>query len=97
MQAALEVTARYCRTEMELYGRCVANSPETWQKDCDGLRVNMVRCANTHPIVQRIKEDCAEPFSAFEQCLKENQASVLNCSEHVNAFLSCADRVKLPA
>ncbi|XP_042748250.1 coiled-coil-helix-coiled-coil-helix domain-containing protein 5, partial [Lagopus leucura] len=49
------------------------------------------------PIVQRIREDCAEPFVAFEQCLKENQESVLNCSEHVNAFLRCAERVKLPA
>ncbi|XP_019466552.1 coiled-coil-helix-coiled-coil-helix domain-containing protein 5-like [Meleagris gallopavo] len=49
------------------------------------------------PIVQRIREDCAEPFVAFEQCLKENQESVLKCSEHVNAFLRCAERVKLPA
>jgi len=47
------------------------------------------------PIVRQIRQDCAEPFAAFEQCLKENQASVVNCSEHVNAFLLCADRVKL--
>ncbi|XP_031464953.1 coiled-coil-helix-coiled-coil-helix domain-containing protein 5 [Phasianus colchicus] len=97
MQAALEITARYCRNEMEQYGRCVAASPTSWQTDCHSLRLSMSRCAATHPIVQRIREDCAEPFVAFEQCLKENQESVLNCSEHVNAFLRCAERVKLPA
>ncbi|XP_064293167.1 coiled-coil-helix-coiled-coil-helix domain-containing protein 5 [Phalacrocorax carbo] len=95
MQAALEITARYCRNEMDQYGRCVAASPASWQRDCHGLRLSMSRCAAAHPIVQQIRQDCAEPFAAFEQCLKENQASVMNCSEHVNAFLLCADRVKL--
>nr|XP_025970784.1 coiled-coil-helix-coiled-coil-helix domain-containing protein 5 [Dromaius novaehollandiae]XP_025970785.1 coiled-coil-helix-coiled-coil-helix domain-containing protein 5 [Dromaius novaehollandiae] len=47
------------------------------------------------PIVQQIRQDCAEPFTAFEQCLKENQASVVNCTDHVNRFLLCADQVKL--
>lgn len=54
-----------------------------------------VRCCFRSPIVQQIRQDCAEPFAAFEQCLKENQASVMNCSDHVNAFLLCADQVKL--
>ncbi|XP_060128177.1 coiled-coil-helix-coiled-coil-helix domain-containing protein 5 isoform X2 [Zootoca vivipara] len=49
----------------------------------------------TNPIVQKIRHDCAEPFSAFEQCLKLNQASVVNCTEHVQKFLLCADQVKL--
>ncbi|KAM6330541.1 coiled-coil-helix-coiled-coil-helix domain-containing protein 5 isoform 2-T2 [Alca torda] len=95
MQAALEITARYCRNEMEEYGRCVAASPASWQRDCHRLRLSMSRCAAAHPIVQQIRQDCAEPFTAFEQCLKENQASVMNCSDHVNAFLLCADQVKL--
>ncbi|KAM6038364.1 coiled-coil-helix-coiled-coil-helix domain-containing protein 5 isoform 1-T1 [Chlamydotis macqueenii] len=95
MQAALEITARYCRSEMEQYGRCVAASPASWQRDCHRLRLSMSRCAAAHPIVQQIRQDCAEPFAAFEQCLKENQASVMNCSDHVNAFLLCADQVKL--
>uniref|UniRef100_A0A8C3JUZ2 Coiled-coil-helix-coiled-coil-helix domain containing 5 n=1 Tax=Calidris pygmaea TaxID=425635 RepID=A0A8C3JUZ2_9CHAR len=93
MQAALEITARYCRNEMEEYGRCVAASPASWQRDCHRLRLSMSRCAAAHPIVQQIRQDCAEPFAAFEQCLKENQASVMNCSDHVNAFLLCADQV----
>lgn len=44
--------------------------------------------------MQQIRRDCAGPFAAFEQCLKENEATVTNCSDHVNAFLLCADRVK---
>lgn len=52
------------------------------------------RCPRS-PIVRRIRQDCAEPFAAFERCLRENEAAVLNCSEQVDAFLLCADRVKL--
>ncbi|XP_065585182.1 coiled-coil-helix-coiled-coil-helix domain-containing protein 5 [Cyrtonyx montezumae] len=92
MEAALEITARYCRNEMEQYGRCVAASPASWQTDCHSLRLSMSRCAAAHPIVQRIRERCAEPFG----CLKENQESVLNCSEHVSAFLRCAEGVRIP-
>ncbi|CAM5118433.1 unnamed protein product [Natator depressus] len=94
-QAALEVAARHCRGEMEQYGRCVAASPATWQQDCHQLKLRMARCASSHPIVQKIRHDCAEPFTAFEQCLKQNQASVMNCTEHVNQFLMCAEQVKL--
>ncbi|XP_065275579.1 coiled-coil-helix-coiled-coil-helix domain-containing protein 5 isoform X1 [Emys orbicularis] len=93
--AALEVTARHCRSELEQYGRCVAASPATWQQDCHQLKLSMARCASSHPIVQKIRHDCAEPFAAFEQCLKQNQASVVNCTEHVNEFLLCAEQVKL--
>uniref|UniRef100_A0A452J2G7 IMS import disulfide relay-system CHCH-CHCH-like Cx9C domain-containing protein n=1 Tax=Gopherus agassizii TaxID=38772 RepID=A0A452J2G7_9SAUR len=93
--AALEVTARHCRSELEQYGRCVAASPATWQQDCQQLRLRTARCASSHPIVQKIRHDCAEPFTAFEQCLKQNQASVMNCKEHVNQFLLCAEQVKL--
>ncbi|XP_025903938.1 coiled-coil-helix-coiled-coil-helix domain-containing protein 5 [Nothoprocta perdicaria] len=46
------------------------------------------------PIVRQIRQDCAEPFAAFERCLHENQAAVGNCTEHVNRFLLCAERVK---
>ncbi|KAM9514184.1 coiled-coil-helix-coiled-coil-helix domain-containing protein 5 isoform 1-T1 [Guaruba guarouba] len=97
MEAALEIAARYCRTEMEQYGQCVAASPASWQQDCHQLRVRMSRCASGHPIVQRIRQRCAEPFAAFERCLRENEAAVVKCSEHVNAFLLCADRVKVSA
>ncbi|KAM8793869.1 coiled-coil-helix-coiled-coil-helix domain-containing protein 5 [Eudromia elegans] len=93
-QAALEVTARYCGSEMEQYGRCVAASPASWQRDCHALRLSMARCAAAHPIVRQIRQDCAEPFAAFERCLRENQAAVANCAEHVDRFLLCADRVK---
>ncbi|XP_067416503.1 coiled-coil-helix-coiled-coil-helix domain-containing protein 5 isoform X3 [Emydura macquarii macquarii] len=95
MQAALEVAARHCRSETEQYGRCVAASPSTWQRDCHQLKLSMARCTSAHPIVQKIRRDCAEPFTAFEQCLKQNEASVMNCTEHVEQFLLCAEQVKL--
>ncbi|NXN95673.1 CHCH5 protein, partial [Rhinopomastus cyanomelas] len=92
-QAALEITARYCGSELEQFGRCVAASPASWQSDCHSLRLSISRCAAAHPIVQQIRRDCAEPFAAFEQCLRDNEAAVSNCSAHVSAFLLCADRV----
>ncbi|XP_062975361.1 coiled-coil-helix-coiled-coil-helix domain-containing protein 5 [Elgaria multicarinata webbii] len=95
MQAALEVTARHCRKEAEQYGQCVAANPSSWQQDCHQLKVDMAKCTSSHPIVQKIRHDCAEPFAAFEQCLKLNQTSVVNCTEHVQQFLLCAEKVKL--
>ncbi|XP_043540335.1 coiled-coil-helix-coiled-coil-helix domain-containing protein 5, partial [Chiloscyllium plagiosum] len=49
------------------------------------------------PVIQKIRAECAEPFLAFEQCLKQNQSSVVNCTDHVNEFLACAEKVKMPA
>ncbi|XP_019369373.1 PREDICTED: coiled-coil-helix-coiled-coil-helix domain-containing protein 5 [Gavialis gangeticus] len=95
MAAALEVAARYCGREMDLYGQCVAARPASWQQDCSDLRRDMARCAAAHPIVRKIRHECAESFTAFEQCLAENQAAVVNCTEHVNQFLLCAEQVKL--
>ncbi|KAK6468803.1 coiled-coil-helix-coiled-coil-helix domain-containing protein 5-like [Huso huso] len=95
MQAAMEITAKYCRKEMEDYGMCVASNPSSWQQDCYQLKVKVAHCTSSHPVIQKIRSDCSEPFSAFEQCLKLNQTSVGNCSEHISKFLACAETVKL--
>ncbi|MBN3284746.1 CHCH5 protein, partial [Polyodon spathula] len=94
-QAAMEITAKYCRKEMEDYGMCVASNPSSWQQDCHQLKVKVAHCTSSHPVIQKIRSDCSEPFSAFEQCLKLNQTSVGNCSEHISKFLACAETVKL--
>ncbi|NXM66413.1 CHCH5 protein, partial [Serilophus lunatus] len=90
---ALELTARHCGAELERYGRCVAASPDSWQRDCHSLRLGIARCASAHPIVQQIRRDCAEPFAAFERCLGAHPGSVTECGEHVREFLLCADQV----
>ncbi|NXF12577.1 CHCH5 protein, partial [Smithornis capensis] len=92
-EAALELTARHCGEELERYGRCVAASPESWQRDCHSLRLGIARCAQAHPIVRQIRRDCAEPFAALERCLREHPAAVAECGSHVSAFLLCADQV----
>ncbi|XP_078285544.1 coiled-coil-helix-coiled-coil-helix domain-containing protein 5 isoform X1 [Rhinoraja longicauda] len=97
MQAAFEITARYCSKEMEAYGECVALNPSTWQKDCDQLKTTVAQCTSSHPVIQRIRAECAEPFMAFEQCLRQNPSSVMNCADHVNNFLACAEKVKVPS
>ncbi|XP_029440639.1 coiled-coil-helix-coiled-coil-helix domain-containing protein 5 isoform X2 [Rhinatrema bivittatum] len=94
MQAALEVTARYCSKEMEAYGQCVVSKPSSWQVDCHQLKVGVARCTSSHPVIQRIRQECAEPFLAFEGCLRRNQAATENCAEHVGRFLRCAEKVK---
>ncbi|XP_043940712.1 coiled-coil-helix-coiled-coil-helix domain-containing protein 5 [Protopterus annectens] len=96
MQAALEVTARYCRKEVEEYGQCVASNPSSWQQECHSLKVKVAQCTSSHPIIQKIRAECTGPLTAFEQCLKQNQSSEVNCSEHINKFLACAENVKAP-
>ncbi|XP_017695684.1 coiled-coil-helix-coiled-coil-helix domain-containing protein 5 [Chiroxiphia lanceolata] len=94
MELALELTARHCGAELERYGRCVAASPESWQRDCHRLRLGIAQCASAHPIVRQIRRDCAEPFAAFERCLRDHPGSAGSCHPHANAFLLCADQVK---
>ncbi|KAM8972467.1 coiled-coil-helix-coiled-coil-helix domain-containing protein 5 [Pelodytes ibericus] len=94
-QAAMEITAKYCKNEMEEYGQCVTNKPGTWQQECHMQKVKVAKCTSSHPVIQRIRTECAEPFMAFEQCLVKNQTSVENCTKHVTDFLQCAERVKL--
>ncbi|XP_028908724.1 coiled-coil-helix-coiled-coil-helix domain-containing protein 5 isoform X1 [Ornithorhynchus anatinus] len=95
MQAALEITARYCGPEMERYGRCVAARPDTWQRDCHYLKMSIAQCTASHPIIRKIRQECAGPFEAFERCMQQNPTTVDNCADHVNRFLLCADQVKL--
>ncbi|XP_069783694.1 coiled-coil-helix-coiled-coil-helix domain-containing protein 5 [Narcine bancroftii] len=96
MQAAFEITARYCSKEIEAYGQCVTLNPSSWQKDCHQLKTTVAQCTSSHPIVRKIRAECAEPFVAFEQCLKQSQTLVMKCTEHVNRFLACAEKVKVP-
>nr|XP_020741685.1 coiled-coil-helix-coiled-coil-helix domain-containing protein 5 isoform X1 [Odocoileus virginianus texanus] len=94
MQAALEITARYCGRELEQYGQCVAAKPESWQRDCHHLKMSIAQCTSAHPIIRQIRQACLEPFKAFEECLRQNEAAVGNCAEHVRRFLQCAEQVQ---
>uniref|UniRef100_F6XI37 Coiled-coil-helix-coiled-coil-helix domain containing 5 n=1 Tax=Callithrix jacchus TaxID=9483 RepID=F6XI37_CALJA len=96
MQAALEITARYCGRELEQYGQCVAAKPESWQRDCHYLKMSIAQCTSAHPIIRQIRQACAQPFEAFEECLRQNEAAMGNCAEHMRRFLQCAEQVQLP-
>ncbi|XP_038960502.1 coiled-coil-helix-coiled-coil-helix domain-containing protein 5 isoform X1 [Rattus norvegicus] len=97
MQAALEVTARYCSRELDQYGQCVAAKPESWHRDCHYLKMSIARCTSSHPIIRQIRQACAVPFEAFEECLRLNEAAVGNCAEHMRRFLQCAEQVQPPS
>ncbi|XP_067416501.1 coiled-coil-helix-coiled-coil-helix domain-containing protein 5 isoform X2 [Emydura macquarii macquarii] len=78
----------------------VTSSSSAWRaapppSECGRPRARLPVPGRSSPIVQKIRRDCAEPFTAFEQCLKQNEASVMNCTEHVEQFLLCAEQVKL--
>ncbi|KAI4882416.1 hypothetical protein NFI96_025177, partial [Prochilodus magdalenae] len=94
-QAAMEITAKYCQKEMEQYGACVASYPAEWQQQCQHLKVKVAQCTSSHPVIQKIRTDCAGEFSEFERCLRENQASAQTCSPHVVRFLACAETVDI--
>ncbi|KAJ8251356.1 hypothetical protein GJAV_G00220470 [Gymnothorax javanicus] len=95
MQAAMEITARYCGKEMQDYGSCVASNPTSWQQQCHELKLKVARCTSSHPVIRKIRSDCAGEFTAFEQCLREHQAAVGSCAAHVTRFLSCVEAVDL--
>ncbi|XP_036291890.1 coiled-coil-helix-coiled-coil-helix domain-containing protein 5 isoform X2 [Pipistrellus kuhlii] len=94
MQAALEVTARHCGRELDQYGQCVAAKPESWQRDCHHLKMNIARCTSNHPVIRQIRQACAEPFEAFEACLRQNEAATGNCAGQMRRFLQCAEQVQ---
>ncbi|NWW75719.1 CHCH5 protein, partial [Climacteris rufus] len=90
---ALAATARRCGPELERYGRCVAASPESWPRDCHGLRLGIARCASAHPLIRQIRRDCADSLGAFERCLREHPGEAAECGGSVSAFLLCAQNV----
>ncbi|XP_062388870.1 coiled-coil-helix-coiled-coil-helix domain-containing protein 5 isoform X2 [Sardina pilchardus] len=97
MQAAMEITARFCHKEMEEYGACVSSNPSTWQDTCQELKLKVAQCTSSHPVIQKIRTDCAGQFMEFERCLRENQSSAQACSPHVARFVVCAESVDISA
>ncbi|XP_028454415.1 coiled-coil-helix-coiled-coil-helix domain-containing protein 5 isoform X1 [Perca flavescens] len=94
-QAAMDITAKYCHKEMEAYGSCVASNPSTWQLKCHELKIKVAQCTSSHPVIQKIRQDCSSEFVEFERCLRENQDKPTSCSQHVARFLGCAETVDL--
>ncbi|XP_076866129.1 coiled-coil-helix-coiled-coil-helix domain-containing protein 5 isoform X2 [Brachyhypopomus gauderio] len=95
MEAAMSITTRFCRKEMEEYGTCVASHPSSWQQHCEHLKLQVAQCTSSHPVIRKIRTDCAGEFTEFERCLRENQASAQTCSPYVVRFLSCAETVDI--
>ncbi|KAM9494632.1 coiled-coil-helix-coiled-coil-helix domain-containing protein 5 [Clarias gariepinus] len=93
MQAAMDITAKFCQKEMEEYGACVASNPSSWQEQCHHLKVKVAQCTSSHPVIRKIRADCGQEFAEFERCLKENQSSAQACLTHVTRFLTCANTV----
>ncbi|CAL9693171.1 unnamed protein product [Knipowitschia caucasica] len=95
MQAAFNITTKYCHKEMEAYGSCVASNPSSWQHTCHDLKMKVAHCTSTHPVIQKIRQGCSKEFGDFEKCLSENQDQPTSCSPHVARFLACAETVDL--
>ncbi|KAI1884310.1 hypothetical protein AGOR_G00225110 [Albula goreensis] len=95
MEVAMEITARHCRKEIEDYGMCVAANPSSWQQQCQELKMKVAQCTSSHPVIQKIRSDCAAEFSQFECCLREHQTAVNSCSAHISRFMACAESVDL--
>ncbi|XP_016057252.1 PREDICTED: coiled-coil-helix-coiled-coil-helix domain-containing protein 5 [Miniopterus natalensis] len=54
----------------------------------------LLRCPLCSPVIRQIRQACAEPFEAFEECLRQNEANTSNCAEPVRRFLQCAEQVQ---
>ncbi|KAF6727712.1 Coiled-coil-helix-coiled-coil-helix domain-containing protein 5 [Oryzias melastigma] len=95
MQAAMDISAKYCQKELESYGSCVSSNPSTWQQKCHELKMKVAHCTSSHPVIQKIKQDCSKEFVEFDKCLRENQSSATSCTSHVARFVGCAETVDL--
>ncbi|XP_068193764.1 coiled-coil-helix-coiled-coil-helix domain-containing protein 5 [Antennarius striatus] len=95
MQAAMNITAKYCHKEMEEYGECVALNPSTWQQECHHLKMKVGQCTSSHPVIQKIRQECSKEFVAFEKCLRENPDRPTSCSARVACFVNCAETVDI--
>ncbi|XP_014647100.1 PREDICTED: coiled-coil-helix-coiled-coil-helix domain-containing protein 5 isoform X1 [Ceratotherium simum simum] len=96
MQAALEVTARYCGRELEQYGQCVAAKPESWQRDCHHLKMSIARCTSSQsarPVLSLLRPlrsvfDRMRQQLATVQIMCAASCSVLSrCSRHIHPRL----------
>uniref|UniRef100_A0A3P9JY40 IMS import disulfide relay-system CHCH-CHCH-like Cx9C domain-containing protein n=2 Tax=Oryzias latipes TaxID=8090 RepID=A0A3P9JY40_ORYLA len=95
MQAAMDISAKYCQKELESYGSCVSSNPSTWQQKCHELKMKVAHCTASHPVIQKIKRDCSKEFVEFDKCLRENQSTPTSCTSHVARFVGCAETVDL--
>lgn len=53
-----------------------------------------LRCLPCSPVIRQIRQACAEPFEAFEECLRQNEVATGNCAEQMRRFLQCAEQVQ---
>ncbi|KAM6179341.1 coiled-coil-helix-coiled-coil-helix domain-containing protein 5 isoform 2-T2 [Erethizon dorsatum] len=96
MQAALEITARYCGRELDQYGQCVAAKPESWQRDCHYLKMSIARCTSAQSArrVLSLLRPLRNVFGRMRQPLETVlntcavSCSVLSrCSRHIHPHL----------
>ncbi|XP_059390212.1 coiled-coil-helix-coiled-coil-helix domain-containing protein 5 [Carassius carassius] len=95
MEAALAITTKYCQKELDEYGACVVSHPASWQEKCVELKLRVAQCTSSHPVIRKIRGDCAGEFSVFERCLRENPSSAEACQPHLTRFLTCVETVDL--
>ncbi|XDA73943.1 hypothetical protein R6Z07F_004163 [Ovis aries] len=93
MQAALEITARYCGRELEQYGQCVAAKPESWQRDCHHLKMSIAQCTSAQsarPVRSLSRPlrnvfDRMKPLWATVRSMCADSCSVQSrCSQHTD-------------
>ncbi|XP_067277826.1 coiled-coil-helix-coiled-coil-helix domain-containing protein 5 isoform X2 [Pseudorasbora parva] len=95
MEAAMAITTKYCQKELDEYGGCVVSHPASWQEKCLDQKLKVAQCTSSHPVIRKIRTDCAGEFSVFERCLQENQSSAEACQPPLARFLSCVESVDL--
>ncbi|KAF6270400.1 coiled-coil-helix-coiled-coil-helix domain containing 5 [Rhinolophus ferrumequinum] len=94
MQAALEVTARYCSRELDQYGQCVAAKPESWQRDCHHLKMSIAQCTSSQSA--RPAPSPSRPSRSVCGRTRRPRASVQSrCAASCSAPSACRHRAAL--
>ncbi|XP_078686757.1 coiled-coil-helix-coiled-coil-helix domain-containing protein 5-like [Branchiostoma floridae x Branchiostoma belcheri] len=85
----MELVAKFCHSELEAYGSCVQDNPQSWPTKCAELKKKVSNCSSTHPSIQRIKRECHKQFQMYDYCIRNNPSEVEVCLPALQEFFTC--------
>lgn len=91
MEAVMTIVMKHCASELEEYASCVSAHPQTWNADCEELKLKAADCSSNSPAVQKINKVCAHEYAQYEKCLSSNPETVEVCVNQLQSFIECAE------
>ncbi|XP_025113247.1 coiled-coil-helix-coiled-coil-helix domain-containing protein 5-like [Pomacea canaliculata] len=92
MDISMQLVEQQCSRYLTTFANCLDKFPETWHIDCERQKVKLAKCAESEPIIVKIKTECQQQFRDYERCMNSNPVHPEYCLEDYMAFNSCAEQ-----